>query len=214
MTVDVKICGITDADHAHLARAHGARWTGYVFFDPSPRNLTLEKARALAENLQDAGERVGVFVNASDAFITEAVSALKLDWVQLHGSEENEDIIRLKSALGLPVIKAIAVSEAEDLASVNAFPDADMFLFDAKPPQRDDALPGGNAMRFPWAILKGFDAGKPYLLAGGLQDTNIKDAVEVSGAGAIDVSSGVEAARGIKSRDKIKSFLKAAKTLS
>ncbi|MBL4788744.1 MAG: phosphoribosylanthranilate isomerase [Kordiimonadaceae bacterium] len=213
MAVDVKICGITEADYAHLAAEHGARWLGFVFFEKSPRNLTLEAAEALGKELPGGPKRVGVFVNAPDPLLKSAVEALSLDAVQLHGNETPEDAARLKEMLGVKIIKAISIGGEDDLAKADAFlPHVDRILFDAKPP-KDAVLPGGNAVALPWHILKGKNLPYRWILAGGLTAENVAEAIAASDATAVDISSGVESAPGKKSPERIKAFLSAAKAV-
>jgi len=213
VSVDVKICGISEAMHAHAAAMHGARWLGFVFFPPSPRNLTIEAASKLAMQLPKGPKRVGVFVNAGDSLLEAAVSTLALDAVQLHGTETPEDAARIKEKLGVRVIKAIAVSSETDIQKADAFqPFVDRILFDAKPPE-GASLPGGNAVSFPWHILAGKKLPYKWLLAGGLTPDNVRDASAASGATALDVSSGVEVAPGKKSSALIQAFLSAAKAV-
>jgi len=217
MPTHVKICGISEAEHAHTAANNGARWFGFVFFPPSPRNLTLAAAKALASQLPppfpDGPKRVGVFVNASDDLLNAASKALSLDAVQLHGRETPEDAARIKAMLGVRVIKAIAVSNEADLKKADAFiPFVDRILFDAKPP-KDAVLPGGNAVSFPWHILKGKELPYKWMLAGGLTAENAAAAIKASGADALDISSGVETSPGKKSSGLIKAFLSAVKAV-
>ncbi|MFC4348786.1 phosphoribosylanthranilate isomerase [Kordiimonas lipolytica] len=213
MSVSVKICGITKPEHANLAAFYGARWLGFVFFDKSPRNLTLKDAAAMRRQLPSSTERVGLFVNADHDFIEDACDALDLDWVQLHGDEYPNEALILKNRLGVSIIKAIGVSTAEDIDQADMFaPHVDAILFDAKPPKGSDR-PGGNAHSFPWNLLSGRDLPYPWLLAGGLTPENVRQAVQESGAHAVDVSSGVEDAPGKKSGEKIEAFLSAAKAV-
>ncbi|NVJ70157.1 MAG: phosphoribosylanthranilate isomerase [Alphaproteobacteria bacterium] len=213
MPVSVKICGITSPEHANVAAFYGARWLGFVFFDKSPRNLTLEQAAAMRRHLPRSTERVGLFVNASHDFIEDATDALDLDWLQLHGNETPQEALILKNRLGVSIIKAIGVSTEEDIAKADDFiGHADAMLFDAKPPKGADR-PGGNAISFPWNLLAGKQLPYPWLLAGGLTPENVKTAVQQSGAHALDVSSGVESAPGVKSGEKIEAFLSAAKAV-
>lgn len=213
MTIDVKICGISDAAHAHAAAMHGATWLGFIFFPPSPRNLSLEAARKLAQQLPVGPKRVGVFVDATDDLMMGAVEALSLDAVQLHGSETPADAARIKKLLGVKVIKAIAVNAKEDIEKADPFlPYVDRILFDAKPPE-GSALPGGNATSFPWQILGGTQLPYKWMLAGGLTADNAAEAVASSGATALDVSSGVETAPGKKSSAAIQHFLRVAKAI-
>lgn len=213
MAVDVKICGISDAMHAHAAAMHGAAWLGFIFFPPSPRNLTLEAARKLAQQLPIEPKRVGVFVDASDDLLKDAVEALSLDVVQLHGSETPADAARIKKLLGVRIIKAIGVSTEDDIALADPFlPHVDRILFDAKPPKGAE-LPGGNAVSFPWHILRAKNLPYKWMLAGGVNAGNVADAVSASGANALDVSSGVEVSPGKKSSSAIQSFLQTVKTI-
>ncbi len=213
MTVEVKICGISEAMHAHAAAMHGATWLGFIFFPPSPRNLTLEAARKLAQQLPVGPKRIGVFVDAPDELLKGAVAALSLDAVQLHGSETPADASRIKKMLGVRIIKAIGISNDDDIALADPFlPHVDRILFDAKPPE-NAALPGGNAVSFPWHILGGKNLPYKWMLAGGLTADNVAEAVVASGAAALDVSSGVETTPGKKSSAAIQSFLQTAKAI-
>jgi len=213
MTIDVKVCGISDAMHAHAAAMHGAKWLGFIFFPPSPRNLTLDAARKLAQQLPKGPKRVGVFVDASDELLNNAVTAMSLDVVQLHGNETPDDVARIKEMLGVRVIKAIGVSTEDDLSKAGPYlPHVDRILFDAKPP-KGATLPGGNATSFPWYILKGKKLPYKWMLAGGLKADNVAEAVAASGAKALDVSSGLETAPGKKSSAAIQHFLQAVKDI-
>lgn len=213
VAISTKICGLTTAEHANLAAFFGARWLGFVFFERSPRNLTLDAAANLRPQLPKRGERVGVFVNAEHNFIEAAVDALDLDWVQLHGDEYPHEAQLLKARLGVSVIKALGVSSKEDLRQADLFaPHVDAILFDAKPP-KGAILPGGNAVSFPWHILNGEKLPYPWLLAGGLTAENLPRAVAESNAHAVDISSGVESAPGQKSGEKIEAFLRTAKAV-
>ena len=213
MTLAVKICGISEAKHAHTAANTGAAFLGFVFFQKSPRNLTLEAAKALEPALPTSPKRVGVFVDADDALISGAAEALKLDLLQLHGKETPDEVARLKVLTGLPVIKAIAVSDEADLSKADPFiSHVDYILFDAKPP-KGATLPGGNAVSFPWHILDGKKLPYKWFLAGGLTPKNAREALAASGACYLDISSGVETAPGKKSSPLIKAFLTATKAV-
>jgi len=213
MTAQVKICGITEAQHSHAAAMHGAHWLGFVFFEASPRNLSVPAATKLAHQLPSGPKRVGVFVNASDSLLRDAVQVMALDAVQLHGNETPADAARIKKMLGVRVIKAIAVKTEADLKKADAYlPYIDHILFDAKPP-KGAALPGGNAVSFPWHILKGKSLPYKWMLAGGLTPENVARAITASGATALDISSGVETAPGKKSSVLIQAFLSAVKAV-
>jgi phosphoribosylanthranilate isomerase len=208
--VDVKICGLSDEDSIDAAIEAGADYIGLVFFAKSPRAVTPELAAELVQ-LCDEVKKVGLFVDPDDALLDEVLTQLRLDLVQLHGSETPERVEYIRQEYGVPVMKVIPVSSAEDLAQAAAFEEvADWLLFDAKPP-KDAVLPGGNAVSFDWTILKGFKSKLPWMLAGGLTADNVAEAVKVTGAKAVDVSSGVESAPGVKDADKIRAFVKTAK---
>lgn len=213
MTVDVKICGLSTGETAQAAANAGAAFLGFMFFEPSPRNLTPEAARNLYSELPAGPQRVGVFVDADDRLVDAAVEALDLDWLQLHGRESPEDISRLKERTGLKVMKAVGVAEPEDVEGARAyFEAADAMLFDAKPP-KGSVLPGGNAISFPWDIMQDADLPAKWMLAGGLKPENVAEAVKSSQAKILDVSSGVETSPGVKSKSLIEAFLRAAKAV-
>lgn len=212
MTVEVKICGLTDAESVDAALEAGADYLGLVFFAKSPRAIEPDTA---AEILQFADDvvKVGLFVDPDDALLDRVLSTVRLDLLQFHGAESPERIERVRLDFGLPVMKALGVSSAADLELARAFEDAaDRLLFDAKPPKGADR-PGGNAEAFDWSILKGFKCRLPWMLAGGLTPANVAEAVRISGAKAVDVSSGVESAPGIKDAARIAAFIRAAKGL-
>ena len=212
MSVAVKICGITEAEHAHTAFESGADYLGFVFFGKSPRNLSLEAATTLAPKLPTEPKRVGVFVGADDALLTSAASALDLEYLQLHGGESVDRVKEIRALTGTKIIKAVGVSCAADLEKIHDFEEyVDAFLFDAKPPA-GSALPGGNAVSFPWSVMEGFSSAIPWFLAGGLNAENVQKALKESGAGAVDISSGVERAAGKKDNALIQAFLNAAKS--
>ncbi len=211
MSVDVKICGLSTPETVAAAAEAGAAYLGFMFFEPSPRNLSIEAAQDLAPHIPRGPARVGVFVNADAALLEAAVNALDLDWLQLHGKESPDEVARLKQKTGLRVMKAIGVSEAEDVAKASEYFDAaDAMLFDAKPP-KGSILPGGNAVSFPWEIMRGAELPEKWMLAGGLTPNNLAEAVKLSQASILDVSSGVESSPGVKSKSLIEAFLRAAK---
>lgn len=210
MRVAVKICGLNAPDAVDAASS--ADFAGFVFFARSPRHVEPAAARDLAARLPSAVKRVAVVVDPDDALLATLVATLRPDFVQLHGRETPERAAAIRGRFGLGVIKAIAVGVPGDLDAADAFsPVADWFLFDAKPPKRPDALPGGNATRFDWAMLRGRRFDRPWLLSGGLEPANVAEAIAVSGARAVDVSSGVEAAPGRKDPARIAAFLAATR---
>lgn len=211
MSTEVKICGLNTKDAIETAIANGAAYLGFVFFERSPRNLTLDKARELISVVEGRAKTVAVVVNADDALLN-GIKDAGFDMVQLHGSESPERVLEIKARLGLPLIKAVAVSSRDEiLAQKDVFAGADMLLFDAKPPKSGAALPGGNGLSFDWRILDGVEFAKPWALSGGLTVENIQTAMALTKAPMVDVSSGVESAPGVKDMCKIAAFLSAAK---
>jgi phosphoribosylanthranilate isomerase len=212
MTLDIKICGLKTREAVDAAIAGGATHVGFIFFPRSPRNIDVESAADLATRARMWGlKAVAVTVDADDAYLDSIVSMVRPDILQLHGSETPERVKELKARYGLPVMKAFAIREAADFAKcVPYLMAADRFLFDAKPPAGSD-LPGGNGLVFDWQLLATLDAGIDYMLSGGLDPENVEQALAISGARALDVSSGVESAPGVKDINKITAFLEAAR---
>ncbi len=211
MPVDVKICGLGSPDAVAAAVQGGASYLGFVFFDASPRSLTPVEAARLMTGTPDGIIRVGVVVDPSDEALAAIVAETKLDMLQLHGNESPHRTAEIRHNFGLGVIKAIAVSCADDINNAHSFEDiADILMFDAKPPKGADR-PGGHALAFDWQLMSGRTWNRPWILAGGLNAANIVDAVGISGAATVDVSSGVEDSPGIKNPDMIRKFLKIAK---
>ena len=213
MVLEVKICGLNSAPAVDAAVEGGARLTGFVFFPPSPRYLDLALAADLAARVPAGIVKVGLFVDAADDFIAPVVDRVPLDMLQLHGRETPDRVREIKGRFGLPVMKALAVSEPQDLLAVGAYePFADRLLFDAQPP-KGATRPGGNALAFDWHLLAGLGCSLPWLLAGGITSDNLAEAIRISGARGVDVSSGVEDRPGVKNAAKIKAFLALAQTL-
>ncbi len=207
----VKICGLNDAEGYDAAVAAGANHVGFVFYPPSPRAVSPAQAAALASRHPGGPRRVGLLVDASDAEIEAILAAVPLDILQLHGEETPARATALRQRFGLPVMKALGIAEAADLALLDSYaPAVDMFLLDAKPPQ-GASLPGGNATSFDWSLLAGRTIPRPWLLAGGLTAANVGAAIALSGAPGVDVSSGVERARGVKDPALIEAFVRAAR---
>ena len=215
MSVDVKICGISTPEAMTAAVDGGAAFIGLVFYPPSPRAVRPDQAAALAARVPPGVTKTGLLVDAEDAAIEAILKAVPLDLLQLHGGESPERVADVKARFGLPVMKVVKLRQAGDLEAAAPFLNvADRLLFDAKPPaEMKDALPGGNAVAFDWSILAGKTWALPWMLAGGLTAANIADAVAVTGAPALDISSGVEDAPGVKNPQKIRDFLAAAKAL-
>jgi phosphoribosylanthranilate isomerase len=213
MTVQAKICGLSTPETMTAALEGGAAFVGLVFYPPSPRAVTLEQAAALAALVPDGVVTTGLLVDADDATIAAILKEVPLDLLQLHGSESPERIAEVKASLGLPVMKVVKLRQPGDLAAVEPYlAVADRLLFDAKPPaEMTSALPGGNAVAFDWTLLAGTTWALPWMLAGGLSPENVAQAIAISGAPAVDVSSGVEDRPGVKNPNKIKAFLDAVR---
>ncbi len=211
MPVEVKICGITDEDAMDAAIEAGADYVGLVFFPPSPRNVTPDRAAELVEFAPGDVTKVGLFVDPDDSTLDAVLTRVRLDLLQLHGHETPERVEAIRLEYGLPVMKVLSVSDAADLDAAEPYlAVADRLLFDAKPP-KGAVLPGGNATSFDWSILTGRKWGLPWMLAGGLTPANVAAAVRISGASCVDVSSGVESAPGVKDAEKIRAFIAAAR---
>ncbi len=208
--VRVKICGLrTEADVAAVAAA-GAAYAGFVFFAKSPRNLTLAEARHLALAAPVGLAKVALTVDADNAMLDALVAEVPLDMVQLHGHETPERVAEVRARYGLPVMKAIGVADEGDLTGLMEMSlAADQLLIDAKPPKGTD-LPGGNGLAFDWRLLVGRKWLRPWMLAGGLTPANVAEAVRLTGARQVDVSSGVESAPGVKDATRIAAFVEAA----
>lgn len=210
MEVRVKICGLRTAADVVAAAAAGAAYAGFVFFPKSPRHLTVEAARALALGAPEGLCKVALTVDADDATLDAIVGAVPLDMLQLHGREAPERVAEVKARYGLPVMKAIGVADEGDLAGLLEMSlAADQLLIDAKPP-KGAALPGGNGLAFDWRLLVGRKWLRPWMLAGGLTPENVAQAVRLTGARQVDVSSGVESAPGVKDPARIAAFVQAA----
>ena len=210
MAPRIKICGINSAAALDAAVSARAEFAGLVFFAPSPRNLSLNEAARLGAQAAGRIGKVGLFVDADDRTIAEAVEAAGLDALQLHGRETPVQVARLRARHGLPVWKALAVTQRDDLRGMADYSGAaDLILFDAKTPE-GSALPGGQGLVFDWTLLGGYRGSLPWGLAGGLSPDNVGEALRITQAPLVDVSSGVESAPGVKDVDRIAAFCKAA----
>ncbi|MEO0389279.1 MAG: phosphoribosylanthranilate isomerase [Pseudomonadota bacterium] len=208
--IRVKICGIRDDAGLEAAASAGAAYVGFVFFAASPRNLDLATAARLAASAPPGLAKVALVVDPDDAALSALTKAVGLDMLQLHGDEPPARVAEIRARFGLPVMKAIGISGPADLARIDAYAGvADQLLIDAKAP-KDAALPGGNGVAFDWGLLAGRRWPLPWMLAGGLTVDTVADAVQRTGARQVDVSTGVEAARGVKDPARIKAFLAAA----
>ncbi|MBT3141737.1 phosphoribosylanthranilate isomerase [Ruegeria litorea] len=208
--VSVKICGLTTLEQIQAAATAGARYVGFVFFPKSPRHLDVPKAAELAGQVPLGIAKVALTVNATDAELDRILASVPLDMLQLHGKESPARVSEVKERYGLPVMKAIGVADQADLAQIDVYSQvADQLLIDAKPP-KEAVLPGGNGLSFDWRLLAGRKYWQcPWMLAGGLTPDNVAEAVLMTGAQQVDVSSGVESAPGIKDAEKIRAFLSA-----
>jgi phosphoribosylanthranilate isomerase len=211
VSVTVKICGLATFDALDAALEGGADMAGFVFFPPSPRHLTFEAARALGARVRGRAQKVALTVDADDALLEGIVEALQPDVLQLHGHEPPARVVALKRRFGLPVMKAIAVAAEQDLAAVADYADvADRLLFDARAP-REATRPGGLGNAFDWRLLQDVRRGLPFVLSGGLDAANVADALRITRAPGVDVSSGVERVPGEKDPEKIRAFVRAAR---
>ena len=211
MPTKVKICGLKTEAALEAALAGGADFVGLVFFPPSPRNVTLAVAKALADRARGRARIVALMVDPDDALIAQVVASAGPDLIQLHGDETPTRVAEVRARWGIPVMKAVPVETAEDAHAARQFsPAADLILFDALAPA-DSARPGGNGAPFDWRTLLGVTEGMPFVLSGGLTPDNVAEAIRLTGATTVDVSSGVESSPGEKDPELIRRFLRAAK---
>lgn len=210
MPVRVKVCGLTRPADVAAAVEAGAAYLGFVFFPPSPRHLDLGAARDLAVDVPPGTVKVALTVDADDALLDALLGRVPVDMLQLHGQETPERVRAVKARTGLPVMKAVGLAGPADLATLDLYQGvADQILVDARPPAGADR-PGGNAVAFDWTLLQGRRRAGPWMLAGGLTPDNVAEAVRITGAAQVDVSSGVEAAPGQKDPGLIRAFMAAA----
>ena len=208
MSLIVKICGLKTPEALDVALESGADLVGFVFFAPSPRHVEYAPARALGERVKGRAGKVALTVDADDATLAAVFEALKPDLLQLHGSEPPERVTALRARFELPVMKALPIAVKDDLDRIARYAKvADRLLFDAQPP-REATRPGGLGTPFDWNLLKGVDPGIPFMLSGGLDAGNVAEALRITRAPGVDVSSGVERAPGEKDADKIRAFIR------
>jgi phosphoribosylanthranilate isomerase len=212
MGIQVKICGVTSAEAADAALRAGADFAGLVFHPGSPRNLGPVLGARLADGLRGRVKVVALLADANDDLLLQVAEIVRPDFFQLHGSEAPDRVAAIRSRFGKPIIKAVAVADASDLATVAVYEQiADMLLFDAKAPS-SASRPGGHGASFDWQLLRGRRFSKPWLLAGGLDADNVARAIASAEAPGVDVSSGVETTPGVKSVEMIRAFVAAART--
>jgi phosphoribosylanthranilate isomerase len=211
MSLIVKICGLSTRETLDVALDAGADMVGFVFFPPSPRHLGLAMARDLGKQARGRALKVALTVDADDLTLADVVEALQPDILQLHGKETAARLREIRQKFGLPVMKAIAVETPADLASLPGYAGvADRILFDARAP-RQATRPGGLGAVFDWHVLEKLDLKLPFMVSGGLTAQNVAEAVKVTRAGGVDVSSGVERMPGVKDPEMIRSFIRAAR---
>ena len=211
MPLMVKICGLKTPDALEVALSAGADMVGFVFFDPSPRNVTVAAARVLGAQVKGRARKVALSVNADDEMLAAIIESLKPDMLQLHGQETPDRVVVVRARFGIPVMKALPVEARDDLSPVRLYARvADWILFDARAP-REATRPGGLGKTFDWRLLENLSLNVPFMLSGGLDAGNIEEALRITRAGAVDVSSGVERAPGIKDPEKIRAFVHAAR---
>ena len=211
MSLLVKICGLSTRETLDVALEAGADMVGFVFFPPSPRHLSLGTARELGKQAKGRAVKVALTVDADDATLENIIETLQPDILQLHGKETTARLRDVKSKFGLPVMKALPVETAADLAPLAGYAGvADRVLFDARAP-KDATRPGGLGAVFDWHVLEKLDLELPFMVSGGLNATNAAEAIRVTRAGGVDVSSGVERAPGVKDPEMIRTFIRAAR---
>jgi len=211
MSVAVKICGLKTPEALDVALDAGADYVGFVFFTPSPRHLGFEAARVLGERVRGRARKVALSVDADNDWLTASIEALKPDVLQLHGRETPERVAAVRTRFGLPVMKALPIETRADLSPIRLYAAvADQLLFDARAP-REATRPGGLGKSFDWRLLEKIDPGVPFMLSGGLHADNVAEALRITRAFGVDVSSGVERAPGEKDLDKIRAFIRAAR---
>ena len=207
----VKICGLSEPETLKTAIEAGARFVGFVFYEPSPRYVSFDIAWNLARAVPTSIRSVGLFVDPDNALLERVLTGIQLDMIQLHGNETPGRVAEIKDKYKMPVMKAIRVREESDLDGIEGFEAAaDWLLFDSKPEQA--TLPGGTGHKFDWSLLEGRSFSKPWMLGGGLTPENVADALTQLSPDAVDVSSGVESAPGQKDSRKIKAFIDTVKS--
>ncbi len=212
MSPIVKICGLSTPETVSAALDNGAAMVGFIFFAKSPRHVSANHAGDLRQLAIRRAEAVAVTVDADDVYLDAIVSVMKPDWLQLHGHETPQRVLDVKARYGLPVMKALSVREAADLDAAKLYNGvADRLLFDAKPP-KGSQLPGGNGVSFDWTLLNALDPGLDYMLSGGLNAGNVQEALRITHAPGLDISSGVESAPGIKDISLIEQFFATLKS--
>ena len=211
MSLLVKICGLKTPEALDVALIEGADMVGFVFFEPSPRNVTVASARALGAQVKGRARKVALSVDASDDMLAASIEALKPDMLQLHGRETPDRVVVVRARFGIPVMKAIPIESRDDLSPIHLYAKvAEWILFDARAP-REATRPGGLGKSFDWRLLENLSLAVPFMLSGGLDAGNVGEALRITRAPAVDVSSGVERAPGIKDPEMIRAFVRSAR---
>jgi phosphoribosylanthranilate isomerase len=211
MALTIKICGLKTPEALEVSLDSGADMVGFVFFRPSPRNISPNAAETLAGQVRGRALKVALTVNASDDVLHAIVDSLKPDLLQLHGTETVERVAVVRSRFGLPVMKALPIATRADLSPIRLYANvADRLIFDARAPA-DATRPGGLGTPFDWTLLQGLKPNVPFMLSGGLDAANVVEAIRITGAPGVDVSSGVERAPGEKDPDMIRAFIRTAR---
>jgi phosphoribosylanthranilate isomerase len=211
MTLLVKICGLKTPEALDVALEAGADMVGFVFFPPSPRNVGFEAARALGERVRGRALKVALSVDANDEQLATIIDAIKPDMLQLHGRETPDRVVVVRTRFGLPVMMALPIAERADLSPIRLYDKlVEKLLFDARAP-REATRPGGLGMSFDWRLLENLKADVPFMLSGGLDAGNVAEALRITQASGVDVSSGVERAPGVKDPEMIRAFVRAAR---
>jgi phosphoribosylanthranilate isomerase len=214
MPVLIKICGLNAPDALDAALGAGADMVGFVFFAPSPRNISYATARALGGRVRGRAQKVALFVDPSDQELAASIEALAPDMLQLHGEETPDRVVMLRERFGLPVMKALPIAQRSDLTALERYENvADRLIFDARAP-REATRPGGLGQSFDWRLLENLDTRVPFMLSGGLDVGNVAQALRITGAPGVDVSSGVERSPGEKDPEKIRAFIAAARRIA
>ena len=211
MTV-VKICGLSTPETLDVALDAGADMVGFMFFPASPRNVSLEQARSLGVRVQGKARKVAVTVDADDALLARIIETLEPDMLQLHGHETPQRVAVVRESFGLPVMKVLPIETKSDLLPIGSYTSvADRLLFDARAP-KEATRPGGLGKPFDWHLLENLDLSIPFMLSGGLNAGNVAEALRITRAPGVDISSGVESAPGVKDPEKIRAFIRAARS--
>ena len=205
---EIKICGLTESESLRVAIDAGAHYLGFVFYPPSPRNISADDAADLVQNIPDNIKTVGLFVDPDDESLESVLGRIKINMLQLHGNETPRRAAEIKARFSLPIIKSIRIGSKKDIAAAKNYEGiVDCIMFDAK--VADSSLPGGTGQRFDWTLLKDYDPDMPWFLAGGLTSENVAEALSILTPDVVDVSSGVETVPGQKDTKKIRDFIRA-----